>query len=700
MSVPRRSRLLAALTCATVPALAALLAVGTTATAASPSAGAPVQAAPPPLTTDTVASGLVVPWDVGFLPDGRMLVTEREGRIRVYSDGSPGATVERTLTVPDIRLKTGDGVTGEAGVMGIAVDTDFARHPYVYVCASRDYAGSGGWVNEVLRYSLSNAGVWSGPTVVLTGMRAGRIHNGCALEMDQDGLLWAGMGDAGSTSFTQDRSSLNGKILRMTRTGGVPADNPSIDGVTDVVYALGFRNPQGLAFEPGTGRVYSVEHGPARDDEVNLLQPGGNYGWPCYTGDGVPNDTRGCGPAEDYLPSAWASGSPTIATSGGSFVRGAQWQDHEGDLFVPTLKQMDVRRFDVDAAGALGGPETMFDATFGRLRAAVTGPGGRLFLTTSNGNDRVVRVSPAETALERVGGADRYAVAAEVSERTYPDGAAEVVVATGAVYPDALAGSAVGGGRGMPVLLTRGDAVPPATRAELERLAPERVWVLGGPASVSEAVRLELADLAASGQATRIGGPDRYAVAAGVSGRWFDPGTSTLFVASGEVFPDALAAGPAAAKADAPLLLVRRDSVPTATVEEVKRLAPSRVYVLGGENTITNATVQALRQSTTAPVTRLDGVDRYAVARRVAQEFWSTADADVASGQVFADGLTGGASAGHRGVPLLLTSSGKVPAATGQELLRLAPTSVRVLGGTATVPVAVFDRYAALVGAP
>jgi glucose/arabinose dehydrogenase len=562
---------------ATVVAAAVVAAVTAASLSAAPASGAAAVEPPPPtLSTDVVASGLVVPWDVGFLPDGRMVVTEREGKIHVYASGSPGAELERSTTVPSVRVRTDANVAGEGGVLGLAVDTDFASHPYLYVCASRDYAGSGGWVNEVLRYRVGSTGGLSGLTVLLSGMAANKYHNGCALEMDESGHLWVGMGDAQDTALAQDRSSLNGKILRMTRTGGVPADNPEIDGVRDVVYTMGHRNPQGIAFEPGTGRVYSVEHGPNVDDEVNLLVPGGNYGWPCFTGDGTSGPApEVCeGPAgepadpADYLPAAWASGASTIATSGGGFVTGEQWGGYEGDLFVATLKEQDLRRLDVDGSGGLTESETMYDTTFGRLRAAVPGPGGRLYTTTSNGVDRVVRISPETTSVHRTSGADRFEVAADVSAATHPSGADDVVVATGVRYPDALTGSAAGGGLGMPVLLTRVDTLPDTTRTELERLAPKRIWVLGGPASVSDAVFGELEGLA-SEQAERLGGADRYEVASRVSQRLFaDPSAvDTVFIASGDVFADALAAAPAAAVSGAPVLLVKRGSIPAATSE-------------------------------------------------------------------------------------------------------------------------------------
>lgn len=659
-------------------------------------AAASAAAAPPTLTDVTVATGLVVPWDVGFLPDGSMVVTERPGRIRVYSSGSPGATLVRTIEVPGVRAQ------GESGLMGLAVDVEFATNRAVYVCASRDTTGTNGWTNQVLRYTVASSGAWSGPSTVLGGMKAATTHNGCALEMDSSGLLWVGMGDAATASLAQDRASLNGKVLRMTRTGGVPPTNPVIGGVRDRVYSLGHRNPQGLAIRPATGEVLEVEHGPNVNDEVNLIVPGGNYGWPCYTGDGQPNSTSGCQAASAYRAPLWASGSSTIATSGAAVTRGAQWADFVGNLFVPTLKEQDVRRFPVAAdASSLGAPSVLYNGAYGRMRASVVGPGGRLYVTTSNGSgDRVVRISPAATSVTRIAGADRFATAAAVSKAAYPSGAADVLVATGADFPDALAGGALAGRLGMPLLLTGPSSLAASTRAELTRLAPTRIWVVGGTGAISEGVRTALAPYASSGQVVRVAGSDRFATAAAISARWSSPGVSSVFVATGADFADALAGTPAAATTGAPLLLVGRDRIPAAAAAELKRLAPQRIHVLGGTGVVSAAVATALDAYTTGPVVRLAGTDRYATAEAVGRRFFSTADVWAASGATFPDGLTGGAAAGARGASLVLTSPSAVPAATGQEVLRLAPVRATVVGGTGAIGEPVAATLRRLVGTP
>jgi glucose/arabinose dehydrogenase/putative cell wall-binding protein len=649
-------------------------------------------AAAPTLSTSVVKSGLVYPWDVGFLPDGQMIVTERPGRIRVYASGSPGAALVRTVTVPSVRAE------GESGLMGLAVDVDFASNGYVYVCASRQYTGSGGWRNEVLRYTVNAAGGWSAPTRILGGMLASTIHNGCAVEMDRFGRLWVSMGDANQASLAQDRSSLNGKILRMNRDGGTPGDNPVIGGTRNIVYSMGHRNVQGIAIRPGTDQVYAVEHGPSVNDEVNRIVAGGNYGWPCHTG----ASTAACGSSATTIGSLWASGGSTIATSGGTFVGGAQWADYDGQLFVTTLKEQDVRRFSINEAGtSLGGPSTHFDGSWSRLRASVLGPGGQLYVTTSDGNDQVIRISPATPLVNRISGANRYATAAALSTSAYPSGATDVMIATGADFPDALAGSATAGRLGMPVLLTLPTQVPAQTTAELNRIKPQRIWVLGGTSVISEGVRAALVPYASTGQVTRVSGADRYATAAQISARWYAPGVQAAFVAVGTNFADALSGAPAAALRDSPLLLVRSTTIPAPTAAELDRLNPQRIYVLGGTAVINGAVASALAAHTSGPVTRLAGPDRYATAEAIIRTFWTkSVRAYVASGANYPDALAGGAVAGRDGVPMLPSAKSFVPLYTGQQALRLSPRQLTMLGGTVALDGAVEARLKRLLGTP
>ena len=333
-----------------------------------------------PVRVEVVQSGLDHPWDIAFADDGRMLVTERIGRVRVYASGDPGAELLHTATIPDVRAEL------ESGLMGIAIHDDV-----VFVCASRDPGDH--WQIQLLRSTLVDDGSLAPFEVLSIGeMTGGPRHQGCAVEVDPSGHLWLTVGDASLPAGnhpSQDPDRLNGKVLRLNLDGSIPADNP----FGNPVYSLGHRNPQGLAFD-ADGVPWVAEHGTDENDEVNRLQRGGNYGYPCYTGAETTGPIPdGCGPASDYLPPAWASGSPTLATSGATFLRGAGWGDWEGQLVVTTLKEEDLRRFSA-SAGRLSLEQTLLDGRFGRLRAVVIGQDGALYLSTTNGgDDRVLRVT-------------------------------------------------------------------------------------------------------------------------------------------------------------------------------------------------------------------------------------------------------------------------------------------------------------------
>jgi glucose/arabinose dehydrogenase len=366
-----------------------------------------VPRAPLPLRTTVVQSGLNVPWDLAFTPDGLMLVTEREGRIRVYAGGSPGAELLSTTVVSDVRAE------GEAGLMGIAVDRDLAANPFAYVCASLDTDGQDGdapWHNALLRYRLAPDGQLTFDRAIFTEPMVAAIHhNGCAVEMDATRHLWLTMGDGNISALEvnppQDPDSLNGKILRLNEDGSVPVDNPILPGAAgrSAVYSMGHRNPQGLAIR-SDGLILAAEHGTDTDDEVNRIMAGGNYGYACWSGAANPGPAQEgsagerCGPASDYLPPLWASGTPTLATSGAVFLPDGGWRSWGGSLIVSTLKEGDLRRFVLsDGDQRLTQAETLLDQEFGRLRAVVIGPGGDLYISTSNadGNDQIIRVEPA-----------------------------------------------------------------------------------------------------------------------------------------------------------------------------------------------------------------------------------------------------------------------------------------------------------------
>jgi glucose/arabinose dehydrogenase len=345
-------------------------------------AGAPSPSALVPTTSETVIqSGLVVPWDVAVAADGRMFVTERPGTISVFESTAKMAKRIATAQVAGVRAM------GEAGLLGLALDPDFASNPLLYVCASRTDQGE--WRNQILRYRLSGATLTLDGIVMRTGIVAAGVRDACRLRFGPDHKLWIATGDAGQGTLAQDAASLNGKVLRINSDGSVPYDNPTLKGQSapGPVYAVGLRNPGGIAFQPGTGACYVVDAGDQMQDEIDLVTAGANFGWPTALGPG--------GSLRGFNDPAWSSGTASYAVAGATFLTGADWGSWSDSLVVATLKEQDVRRFSVDAGQVLA-RDVLFDQKYGRLRSATAAPDGALILTTSNGNgDRIIRVAPA-----------------------------------------------------------------------------------------------------------------------------------------------------------------------------------------------------------------------------------------------------------------------------------------------------------------
>ncbi|NIA24104.1 MAG: hypothetical protein GWP04_00890 [Gammaproteobacteria bacterium] len=289
-------------------------------------------------------------------------------------------------------------------------------------------------------------------------------------------------------------------------------------------------------------------------------------------------------------------------------------------------------------------------------------------------------------SVTRLWGEDRYATAAAVSASGFPAGASQVYVATGENFPDALAAVPAAFHEGAPIVLTRTGSLPSATRTELQRLAPDRIIVLGGPGAVSDLVMDELDSLAPNG-AVRRAGPTRYETAVETSRAVFDPGVPVVYITSGFEWPEAVAAGPPAGFLGGPLLLVLPDGIPKAVRDELSRLRPTRIVIVGPQTHVSTTVESQLAVYTSAGVTRITASDRYAMAAAVSADAFSAgiSRAFVATGLVYPDGLTGGALAALHGAPLLLTDPETLPAPTEQELLRLRPSSVTIFGGEGAV---------------
>lgn len=330
---------------------------------------------------EVVATNLQIPWSMAFAPDGRLFVTERPGRVRVFAAGS--TTSEVALTIDDVFAQ------GEAGVLGLTLDPAFASNRFVYVYyTARVGAGA---ANRVVRYREAG-GRLAEAAVLLDNIPANQIHDGGRLRFGPDGLLYISTGDAAMTSLAQDVASLAGKILRLNRDGTTPRENP----FSSPIYSYGHRNPQGLDWHPGNGSLWASEHGASGNDEVNVIEAGANYGWPRIE---AAQTMPGMRTPVVFYPSA-------VAPSGTSFYRGTRFPAFANNLFVATLRGEHILRLRVDAGPPprVVAQERLLTDRFGRIRDVIIGFDGLIYFCTSNRDgrgetvatdDRIARLVPA-----------------------------------------------------------------------------------------------------------------------------------------------------------------------------------------------------------------------------------------------------------------------------------------------------------------
>ena len=342
-------------------------------------------AAPGSLSLDdvqTVATGLEVPWDIAFVDEDTILVTERGGRVRLVENGRVSEDLLLELDVLSV---------SEEGLLGLALHPDFPedRHAYIYYTTDAD--------NRVSRYELDEDLRFGTEDVVIDGIPAAQNHDGGRIAFGPDGMLYIGTGDAQDEASAADIDSLAGKILRVSPDGSVPDDNPTRGSP---VYSYGHRNVQGLDWDED-GRMFASEHGPTGEgglcchDELNVIEEGGFYGWPYRAGES-PGPVSGDPPEEPIDPLA-ESGQDTWAPSGIAVDTSAD----EDAVLVATLAGRELLRFVVQDDSAEE-PSAVLDG-HGRLRAARFGPDDCLYLTTSNTDgrgspseedDRILKICP------------------------------------------------------------------------------------------------------------------------------------------------------------------------------------------------------------------------------------------------------------------------------------------------------------------
>lgn len=346
----------------------------------------------PEVEFEVVHEGLSIPWDVVSDPDGVIVTGERDtgNVVAINPDG-----VSHPVQVDLGNLFSG----GESGLMGFALADDFDTSREVYTCHSDTDAGD----SRVTAWRAADD--WSAledPDVIVPGIARQDIghHSGCRILAHPDGSLYIGTGDTFHGHVPQDMNSLGGKVLHVERDG-TPADD-TIDGSPILTY--GHRNVQGLALQPGTGRIFSAEHGTHQDDEINLLQPGGNYGWdPHRPGINERNHDDSSPMTDldehpDAIEATWSSGDPSLAASGITFLDAPAWGEWNGALAVAMLKTKQIALITLSEDGTgFNEVSAILPGEIGRIRSLTREAGGTLLATTSNGqgNDKIVRIRPA-----------------------------------------------------------------------------------------------------------------------------------------------------------------------------------------------------------------------------------------------------------------------------------------------------------------
>ena len=333
----------------------------------------------------TLVTGLEVPWALAFAPDGRLFLTERPGRVRIVENDR--LLPEPALTLPDVYT------AGEAGLLGLALDPDFASNHFVYLQYTAVRPGRDP-ETKIVRYLEARNTLLDGVTLI-DGLPAHRVHDGGRLRFGPDEALYATLGDVADRTTPQDLGTLAGKILRITREGRTPRDNP----FASQVFSYGHRNPQGIDWHPSTGEMWATEHGPVGNDEVNRIRGGRNYGWP---------DVEGMATAVGATSPVLLF-TPAVAPSGASFYTGDAFPAFRHDLFFATLRGEHLHRVVLSPADPtlVVTQERLLDGRFGRLRDVVTGPDGAIYLCTNNrdgrgtpgaDDDRLIRLVPVAGA--------------------------------------------------------------------------------------------------------------------------------------------------------------------------------------------------------------------------------------------------------------------------------------------------------------
>lgn len=340
---------------------------------------------------ETFVGGLQVPWSIVFAPDGRMIFTERPGRVRVVENGrlrdAPLATID------DVRAAS------ESGLMSLALHPEFAANHLLYLAYA--YAGDGGQRVRVVRYRETGSALVD-RKVLIENIPAAQYHAGCRLRFGPDGKLYITTGDATERSLAQRLDSLAGKTLRLNDDGSVPTDNPFVgqQNSRPEIWSYGHRNAQGLDWQPGTNLQFQTEHGPSGfdgpggGDEVNIVERGKNYGWPT-----IHHRESRAG-----MESPLLEYTPAVAPASAMFYRGSAFPQFRGNFFFGCLRGETIIRVVLDGRRVVS-QERLLEKKFGRIRDVTEGPDGAIYFSTSNkdgrgtpasNDDRILRLVPVK----------------------------------------------------------------------------------------------------------------------------------------------------------------------------------------------------------------------------------------------------------------------------------------------------------------
>ncbi len=324
---------------------------------------------------EKITGGIQNPWGMTWLPNGDMLVTDKKGELRVVREGK--LVKEKVEGLPDIYVR------GQGGLMDIELHPDFEDNRWIYLSYSSGPGGSEGGNTTIARFTFENGRLTQQKILYkATPNTTKGQHFGSRLEFDREGYLYFSVGDRGSRDVNpQNLSRDNGKVYRIHDDGSIPDSNPFVGraGVKEAIYSYGHRNPQGLAMDPNSGKIWEHEHGPQGGDEINLIEPGKNYGWPVISyGINYSGTVFAEGTAKPGMEQPVAYYVPSIAPCGMTFVTGDKYPGWEGDLILGSLKFLYLVRADVDGDQIVS--QEKIAEGIGRVRSVEQGPDGYLYV--------------------------------------------------------------------------------------------------------------------------------------------------------------------------------------------------------------------------------------------------------------------------------------------------------------------------------